>query len=625
MSVWDFFLVFGTMSQQSARRAHRQELPGHLPQPATGQSPLERARPQSRPIRADLRRHHPRAAPPIRRPRPLKRASPKQSRNRRPASNHRHPALDALSRSSSSPSISPTSRLLRLPYFWDEAGYYIPAAWDFFRTGTLIPQTTVTNAHPPLPSILLAAWWHLSGYVVSGTRTLVCMVSAAALLGRLQTRQNPHQHRGRRSHRHPHRDLPHLVRAKHPRPRRHLRRRLHPLGTLLLLRPHTNSTSHQKHSTLWPHSCSPSPPSPKRQPSSRRALSPSGKPSYSSAIAQPTLRRTHLNWLVALLSPILPLAAWYAYHYHQTGFVFGNPEFLRYNATANLDAYRIAALPLASPPPPHHPHEHVRPGRLHHRGLLHPRHSKRTAAQFHSLTLKAIAVVLLANWIAFSILGGALLTRYLLPMYPLILLLCVSHLASPSPPDGGLSPPSRAAAFLAGIWINPPYAFAPEDNLTYRDMIVLHQQAVRFIDRAVSRRPPSSPHGPPPPNSPAPNSATPTTPSRSSPSKTSPSTRSRRPPPTPATTTSPSSSPPSGSRRQSAQPRQAATNPPTQNTSTSTTTSPPPKPPPCSTAKSSGRPSRKGEWAAVLHFPRIVERSVWPSLRSTLKLYTHML
>ena len=40
--------------------------------------------------------------------------------------------------------------LLRLPYFWDEAGYYIPAAWDFFRTGTLIPQTTASNAHPPL-------------------------------------------------------------------------------------------------------------------------------------------------------------------------------------------------------------------------------------------------------------------------------------------------------------------------------------------------------------------------------------------------------------------------------------------------------------------------------------------
>jgi len=73
--------------------------------------------------------------------------------------------------------------LLRLPYFWDEAGYYIPAAWDFFRTGSLIPQTTLTNGHPPLPSILLAGWWHISGYVVSGTRTFICMISAAALLG----------------------------------------------------------------------------------------------------------------------------------------------------------------------------------------------------------------------------------------------------------------------------------------------------------------------------------------------------------------------------------------------------------------------------------------------------------
>src|SRR5438067_1727745 len=72
--------------------------------------------------------------------------------------------------------------LLRLPYFWDEAGYYIPAAWDFFRTGTLIPQTTASNAHPPLPSILLAGWWHLSGFVPSGTRTFVCMTAAAALL-----------------------------------------------------------------------------------------------------------------------------------------------------------------------------------------------------------------------------------------------------------------------------------------------------------------------------------------------------------------------------------------------------------------------------------------------------------
>ena len=71
--------------------------------------------------------------------------------------------------------------LLRLPYYWDEAGYYIPAAWDFFRTGSLIPVTTLTNAHPPLPSIYLALWWKVSGFLPEVTREAVLMVAALAL------------------------------------------------------------------------------------------------------------------------------------------------------------------------------------------------------------------------------------------------------------------------------------------------------------------------------------------------------------------------------------------------------------------------------------------------------------
>jgi hypothetical protein len=197
---------------------------------------------------------------------------------------------------------------------------------------------------------------------------------------------------------------------------------------------------------------------------------------------EPIPRRLHLNWLLALLAPILPLTAWYAYHYRQTGFVFGNPEFLRYNATANLDAYRIALC-------------------LWHRLLHLTTHmnmfvpvictlavifipvSSSAPAPIPKPQLRAIAIVLLANWIAFSVLGGALLTRYLLPMYPLILLLCAAiwhrHLR-----QWWALAALTAAAFLAGIWINPPYAFAPEDNLTYRDFIVLHQRAVHFIDHA---------------------------------------------------------------------------------------------------------------------------------------------
>src|SRR5208283_3199075 len=73
--------------------------------------------------------------------------------------------------------------LLSLPYYWDEAGYYIPAAWDFFRTGSLIPITTPSNAHPPLPSIYLALWWRASGFYPEVTREAVLMVAALGLLG----------------------------------------------------------------------------------------------------------------------------------------------------------------------------------------------------------------------------------------------------------------------------------------------------------------------------------------------------------------------------------------------------------------------------------------------------------
>jgi 4-amino-4-deoxy-L-arabinose transferase-like glycosyltransferase len=70
--------------------------------------------------------------------------------------------------------------LLRLPYFWDEGGYYIPAALDFYHTGQLVPH--FTNAHPPLPNILIGTLWHIVGFHILATRLLVCAFAAGGLL-----------------------------------------------------------------------------------------------------------------------------------------------------------------------------------------------------------------------------------------------------------------------------------------------------------------------------------------------------------------------------------------------------------------------------------------------------------
>ena len=375
--------------------------------------------------------------------------------------------------------------LLRLPYFWDEGGYYIPAALDFFRTGALIPHSTLTNAHPPLPSILLAGWWHLSGVVISGTRTFLCIVSAAALLA--------------------------VVR---------LGRDLVDLSTGLLtaalsaIYPIWFAQSTLAHADifaaafiLW--ALSFYLPARKAEPPSHASRSAAlwaallfslAALSKETAIVTPLAlcalesierlrsRRSpapmsdRIRWIAATAAPLLPLLLWYGYHRHVTGFVFGNPEFLRYNATSNLSAYRIG-LALW------HRLLHL----LFHMNMfvatlltaaallmpvLAPR---RNAWPGRSATL-AIAVVLAANLLAFSVLGGALLTRYLLPLYPLYLLLCVAEWRR----RVRLWPAIvvlTAAAFLAAIFINPPYAFAPEDNLTYRDMILLHVDAIHRIAR----------------------------------------------------------------------------------------------------------------------------------------------
>ena len=79
---------------------------------------------------------------------------------------------------------------------------------------------------------------------------------------------------------------------------------------------------------------------------------------------------------------------------------------------------------------------------------------------------RPILILLLVNALLFSVLGGALLCRYLLPMYPLVLLLAVSTFYRRVPYWQALAVLS-AAAFVTGLFVNPPYGFAPEDNLAY--------------------------------------------------------------------------------------------------------------------------------------------------------------
>ena len=73
--------------------------------------------------------------------------------------------------------------LLDLPYYWDEAGYFVPAARDIYADGSFIPHSTLSNAHPPLVMAYLALAWKLFGFHIEVARAAMLAVSAFALTG----------------------------------------------------------------------------------------------------------------------------------------------------------------------------------------------------------------------------------------------------------------------------------------------------------------------------------------------------------------------------------------------------------------------------------------------------------
>src|ERR1019366_1877102 len=72
--------------------------------------------------------------------------------------------------------------LLRLPFYWDEIGQFIPASLDLFRKGSWIPVSTLPNVHPPGVMAYLALFWTVFGYSIVATRIAMLLVAAGAAL-----------------------------------------------------------------------------------------------------------------------------------------------------------------------------------------------------------------------------------------------------------------------------------------------------------------------------------------------------------------------------------------------------------------------------------------------------------
>jgi hypothetical protein len=194
--------------------------------------------------------------------------------------------------------------------------------------------------------------------------------------------------------------------------------------------------------------------------------------------------RNSAQRIVSLVIPALPLALWYVYHYTRTGYVFGNPEFFRYNVAATLSPIRfLLALVMRLWQVVGYLHLWVLTlPTLLAMWMLAPQHDSAGEHSRISIPVQMVFyVVVLTYVVTMALIGGAVLARYMLPAVPLVIILSVSTLWRRLSLWRAAVVCVALAFVVAWFW-NPHYGFSPEDNLAYRDYIVLHEDAERFLE-----------------------------------------------------------------------------------------------------------------------------------------------
>ena len=81
-----------------------------------------------------------------------------------------------------------------------------------------------------------------------------------------------------------------------------------------------------------------------------------------------------------------------------------------------------------------------------------------------------------------SVLGGAELERYLLPVLPLLYIAMGAALSTLRPMWRNAGLVTVAAGLLIGLFVNPPYPFPFENNLAMVDFVELHRDAARYLE-----------------------------------------------------------------------------------------------------------------------------------------------
>lgn len=351
--------------------------------------------------------------------------------------------------------------LLPLPFFWDEHGQFIPTALDLLRTGAWIAHSTIPNVHPPGVEAYLATLYKLFGYSIPLTRAAMLLLASAGLL------------------------FTFLLAIELSQGTNGAPAFLPPL--LLLVSPlfYTQSMMAQLDMPAMVFTT--------------LALLLFLKKNYAAAAAASVVlvlvKETGIvapfiffvalavrkDWKRAayFIAPAAALFTWLAVLHHATGYWLGNPDFAHYNVGYSLQPARMAL-------------SFVR--RIYYLFLAEFRWIgtlvilvlARKQRLFRSYEWRITLAVAALSLIVVSVLGGAELERYLLPVLPIFYIALSVALTFIPKWASATAIAGLVVGLIVSLFWNPPYPFPYENNWSMIDFVRLQQIAADYTQHNFS-------------------------------------------------------------------------------------------------------------------------------------------
>ena len=339
---------------------------------------------------------------------------------------------------------------LRLPYFWDEAGQFIPDAVDILLHGAWVPISVTPNIHPPAVMAYLALAWKLAGYHVAVTRAAMLLLASAGLLAAFLVARELSKGAA-------------LFAA--------FLLAISPMffGQAMLAQLDAPAMLFTMLALL-------------------AFLRERIRIAAALCVALVLVKETGLvvplvfaGWLAYerrwrdaawFLAPAAVLAIWIAALFRATGQWAGSTGFEQYNVEYPLEPARVG----------------VAFARRVYTLFVANFHWVGTAAMlagwrlFRDRRWRIAWLLVAAHAVMLSLLGGAVLERYLLPVMPIVYAAMATAVLSFRRWLRAASAAALATGIAAGLLINPPYPFPYENNLAFTDFITLQQQTTSYLE-----------------------------------------------------------------------------------------------------------------------------------------------